>query len=136
MKNEVDAILEDLLSRWHRWRSGYTHTNGYASTSSMFRDTKSPWSAYDRDNDAEASAEQYIMEGVDAAVERLPNERPKEGQLGQMMRLCIQFEARNLATGRVWSTPHLPSGEELVILRIQSRTRLLIELHRGGLIGG
>ena len=129
MKNEIDAITDDLLARWHHWRRGYSEGVGYASTSSMFRDTPPGRSMYGRDADAEDQVERAIMAGVDAAVERVPNEPTP-------WRLCLQFEARNLATGaRVWSSARLPTGDALAIVRIEARTQLLRELHRRGLVG-
>jgi hypothetical protein len=126
MKSEIDAIVDDLLSRWHRWRRREPVATGYAGVCAMFRDTPSPWSAYDRENDAEDTAEEAIMQGVEAAVLRI----------GNPWRLCLQFEARNLAAGAsVWSSPHLPTGEALAVCKIEARTQLIRELHRDGLVG-
>lgn len=126
MKSEIDAIVDDLLARWHRWGRSEPVAAGYAGVSAMFRDTPSAWSAYDRDNEAEDTAEAAIMQGVDAAIQRIENP----------WRLCIQFEARNLSSrAQVWSSKQLPSGEALAVIKIEARSKLLRELHRDGLVG-
>jgi hypothetical protein len=127
MKSDVDSIVDDLLSRWHDWKSGYRFTRGYSSTDGTCKEAKSAWSSYDRDNGvADEWVENSIMAAVDAAIERI--EEPYH--------LCILFDARNLASEyAVWSSPRLPQGEELEILKIESRTRLLRELRKDGVVG-
>lgn len=131
MKSEVDAVLDDLLARWHKWRSGYTLGGGYAGTSSMFRDAPPGRSMYSRDADADDLVEDAIMKGVDAAVERVPNDP-------QPWRLCLQFEGRNLCSrAQVWRSARAdwPAGEALHILRMEARNHLMRELHGRGLVG-
>ena len=127
---EVDAILDDLLTRWHDWKQGYRFAREYGGDAA-FRDAKSEWSAYDRDNGVpEEDYERSQMKAVDRAVERIPNHP-------QAWHTAILFEARNLAAGaQVWSSFRLPqSSEELQVLRLEARTMLLKELRREGLMG-
>lgn len=131
MKNDIDAIVDDLLSRWHSWRSGYTHERGYRGRDATSRDAQSQWTFHDRTNGVyDDHIEAEIMRGVDRAVERIPDQP-------EPLHLVILIEARNLWSGAaVWNSIRLPLGEELDILRIRARSRLLIELQREGCIGG
>lgn len=123
-----DAELNDLLSRWHDYRNGYKHTRGHRSDA-VFRDAGSG-SAWDWLNGAEdARAEQQIMRGVDAAVERVPDE-PRH------WRTAIHFEARNQYLGvSVWTSLRLPQNRaEREVLVLEARNRLLLELRSGGVM--
>lgn len=131
MKNEIDSIVDDLLARWHHWRNGYSHERGYRGTDATCRDAQSQWSFYDRSNGVyDDYIESEIMKGVDRAVDRIPDTpRP--------WHLMILIEARNLASEyAVWSSVRLPTGEELEVLRVEARNKLIVELHREGCIGG
>jgi hypothetical protein len=130
MRNDIDFILDDLLALWHRFADNYTETKGYARASPMFRDTKSNWSPYDRDNNVpEQEAEATLARAIGAALFRVPN-------TPQLWRSVLMFEARTLACGyRVWSSVRLPSGEEYQVLRLEARNKLLVELRRDGVVG-
>lgn len=125
----VDAELNDLLSRWHEYRHGYRAARGHSGANAACRDAGSG-SAWDWLNGAEdARAEQQIMRGVDAAVERVPDE-PRH------WRTAIQFEARNLHSGAaVWLSNRLPRDRgEREVLVLEARNRLLLELRREGVM--
>lgn len=130
MRNDIDVILDDLLALWHRFADNYQGTRGYASASPMFRDTKSNWSPYDRDNNVpEQEAERTLARAIGDALFRVPN-------TPQLWRSVLMFEARTLSIGyRVWSSVRLPTGEEYEVLRLEARNRLLIELKRDGVVG-
>lgn len=131
MKNDIDAIVDDLLSLWQRYADGYDIARGYGQASPMFRDTKSNWSPYDRENGVpEQEAERALAKAVGAALFRVPNSP-------QLWRTVLMFEARNLSGGvTVWNSIRLPHGEEYEVLRIEARNKLLMELQREGCIGG
>jgi hypothetical protein len=70
-----------------------------------------------------------IMQGFDAAIQRIPNEpRP--------WFTALQFEARNLAVRhQVWASPRLPANRgEREVLILEARVRLLRELARDGVL--
>lgn len=127
----VDAVLDDLLSRWHSWRSGYTLTRGFRGRDSTCSEAQSQWTYHDRMNGVyDEHIEQTIMHAVDRAVERIPD-HPRQWHM------VILIEARNLWAGNaVWSMVRLPAGEELEILRMEARNKLAMELRREGCIGG
>lgn len=132
MKNDIDAILDDLLARWHSWRNNYTHERGYRGTDSTCRDAQSQWTFHDRSNGIyDDYIEGEIMKAVDRAVDRIPDEP-------RCWHMMILVEARNLWSGNsVWSSMRLPeSKEELQVLRIEARNKLLMELQREGCMGG
>lgn len=131
-QSDIDAICDDLLSRWHSWRNNYTHERGFRASDATCRDAQSSYHWHDRNNgQVDEHIEREIMKGVDRAVDRIPDEpRP--------WHMMILVEARNLWSGhRVWSSMRLPKDdEELLVLRIEARNRLLMELQREGCIGG
>lgn len=131
MKNDIDGIVDDLLVLWLRFAGGYSLSQGYGSASPMFRDDKSNWSPYDRDNGVtEEAADRDRARAVGMALFRVPN-------MPEMWRTALMIEARNLASGAgVWSSVRLPGGEEYEVLRIEARNKLIVELHREGCIGG
>lgn len=129
MTNDIDAIVDDLLARWHTYRSGYSHAQGYAGRDSTCRDYMTPthWDWRNGAEDDRAEAEQ--MKGFEQAVERVPN-------APQPWNHCLHVEARNLASqAAVWTSARLPVGAELEVLRMEARTMLITQLHRDGLIG-
>jgi hypothetical protein len=133
VKNEIDAICDDLLSRWHSWRNNYTHERGYSASDSTCRDAQSAYHYHDRSNGSvDAQIERQIMEGVDRAIDRIPD-RPRPWHM------LILIEARNLWSGHaVWHSARLPESdtEDFKVLRIEARNKLIVELHREGCVGG
>lgn len=128
--NQLDATVDDLLIRWHGWRDSYRAGRGYGS-GAMFKDAVSAWSSYDRDNGvSEEIVERQVMEAVDRAIDAVPN-------TPHPWHTAIMIEARNLACGAsVWSSARLPrSVQELEVLRIEARNRLVKELERQGCLG-
>lgn len=131
MKNELDSIVDDLLVLWQRYADPYGIARGYAKASPMFKDTKSNWSPYDRDNGvAEEESERVLARAVGEALFRVPNHPT-------MWRSVLMLEARNLSGGfHVWNSIRLPQGEEYEVLRLEARNKLIMELHREGCVGG
>lgn len=124
MTNDSDALLSDLLSRWHRWSISTPPDIGYYKQNATCKFYRASRQHDDtngaRDSDAEAS----VMEAVDFAIE----------QLEQPWRTAVQFNARNLATGiTVWISPRLPADDiERAHLLMHARAKLLILLEFGG----
>jgi hypothetical protein len=129
MKIEIDALLDDWLSRWHEFSSGYRMTRGYSGSDATCRDHRTP-THWDWQNGAEEDrGMKEEMKAFDKAIRRVPNHPER-------WFTCLAFEARNLASAAaVWKSPYLPIGEELAVLRIEARTKLIEELSRDGIIG-
>lgn len=129
MKNEIDHLIDDLLSRWYEYRRGYRLARGYSGAGLTCRNYNTP-THWDWRNGAEDErAEKERMRGVDRAVERIPNE-PRR------WRTAIEFEAMNLHSGAaVWVSPMLPRDRaELEVLRLEARVHLLRQLQREGVV--
>ncbi len=126
MADKLDSILDDLLERWHHFKSGYQLAKGYGSSDATCRDFSTP-THWDWQNGAMDKHEEKVrMQGVDRALTRVPN-------TPEPWNTVLQFEARNLASAAmVWTSPRLPKGEELEILRMEARTRAILELQREG----
>lgn len=125
MKNDTDAILDDLLSRWHNWSKHTADRAGLPGKAPAFGQSLSN-SQFDWENGIEDDyVERRIMQGFDAAMSKISGEQFT----------ALTFEARNLSTGRqVWLSPRLPTGEALQALRQQARATLARELAKDGVI--
>ena len=126
---ELDSQVDDLLSRWHHWRSAYRASRGYASSDATCRQAVSS-GLWDRENGlVDDRAEETTMRAVDHAVERIPN-------TPMAWCTCLQIHARNLCTGHaVWLSPRLPRDKaELQLLLLESRNMLAFRLLDVGVI--
>jgi hypothetical protein len=125
----IDSKVDDLLSRWHHWRSAYRAAQGYASSDATCRQAVSS-GLWDRENGlVDDRAEESAMRAVDNAVERIPN-------TPQPWCTCLQIHARNLYTGHtVWFSPRLPKEkDELALLLLEARNMLARRLIDVGVI--
>lgn len=99
MNNDSQAILDDILSRWHSWAKGYIPIP-VSGADPMFRNAKS---ARGYDSTAEVIEDEITasqMKAVDFQV----------GEMKDPHRSAIYIHARNCYTGRnVWLSPRLPS---------------------------
>ena len=128
-QEELDAKVDDLLSRWHDWREGYRLARGYASSDATCRQAQSN-GLYDRENGAlDDRIEKSIMTAVDKAIDRVPNSP-------MPWNTCLHFHARNLFTGReVWFSTRLPRDhDELHVLLLEARNMLVGHFMDLGLI--
>jgi hypothetical protein len=127
----TDARLDELLVLWLRFYGQDRHQGGYAPASPMFRDTKSNWSPYDRDNGvAENEVDRSRAREIGKALFQVPN-------TPQLWRSVLMLEAHNLsAQVRVWRNCRLPDGEEYEVLRMEARIKFWNELQRLGCLGG
>lgn len=125
MHNDTDAILDDLLSRWHWWSKHTADRAGLPGRAPVFGTSLSN-SQYDWENNVENEMiESRIMRGFDAAISKVP----------QPYFTALSFQARNLVTGRnVWLSPRLPRGEELEVMILEARNLLLKELTKDGVL--
>jgi len=126
---KLDATLDDLLCRWHLWRSAYSLVKGHANTDATCRQAVSS-GLWDRENGVvDERAEDSIMKAVERSVDRIPN-------TPMPWNTCLQFHARNLYTGRsVWFSPSLPRDkDELALLLLEARNMLARRLMDAGVI--
>jgi hypothetical protein len=129
LKTDIDHKLDSLLADWHKYAIRYRLSRGYAGTDATCKDYRAP-GHYDWQNGAtEAKSERIDMETMDDAMGNVPNHPHR-------WRTCLEFQARNLATGfSVWSSPVLPKRrDELEVLQLEARNRLLQQLRRLGVM--
>ena len=129
MPHSDDAILDDLLRRWHAWQrqAGVTvAVRGYAPRALVLGDYRGT-RQYDAENGTlEASLEDRTMRAVETAVRSI--EAP--------WRDAIYEQALNLAVGRqVWRSSRLPptDTERSQVIR-QARRMLMVRLRLSGVM--
>ena len=125
MRNESDAILDDLLSRWHSWAKGFQVCPA-PSADPMFRGVKSGRAWETQYEIAEAQLNDDTMEAIDFQV----------GEMAEPNRSAIYANARNLASRyAVWTSPRLPTDpQERAIVVMGARTDLMRRLLRAGIM--
>lgn len=101
MTNDADAILDDLLARWHAWQQGTHVGRGHADRALVCGDNYRPSRQYDDENGK-------LDDDLDARRSRAVDHAASK--LTDPYRAAIYCNARNLATGRtVWHSPRLPT---------------------------
>lgn len=123
MHNDSNAILDDLLARWHHHCKNYSPVP-VAGCDPMFRNAVSPkgWdSTADIADDTVNSAQ---MKAVDFHV----------GEMKEPYRAAIYITARNCYTGHnVWLSPRLPADrEEREIVILEARNIITRKLMAAG----
>jgi hypothetical protein len=98
---ELDAVLHDLLSRWHHWATCARKVNGFAIVAAGFSQYR-PSAQWDSDNGAaDDMAEHRTMLAVNRCIDDVP----------QPWRTALGVLARNLHLGvNVWHSPRLPAN--------------------------
>ena len=125
MRNDIDSILDSLLSDWHCWCSNFRHV-AQSGSCTMFTDVKSSRQWQDADEVLDNAKHNSTMKAIDFHV----------GELEPMQRTAIQIKARNLVTGvQVWTSARLPldPGERAVIL-MTAKNRLMARLSAAGVM--
>src|ERR1700758_567633 len=99
MHNDSNAILSDLLARWHNWGRNYK-ANQQTPRDPIFRDAKSGRGWDSTDEIIEDELMGSAMEAIDFQVSEMKDPH----------RSAIYVLAKNLATERsVWFHPRLPT---------------------------
>lgn len=125
MHNDADAILDDLLSRFHAWARSYSPVP-VAGADPMFRNAKAG-----RGYDTTAEIiEDELMGSTMKAIEFHVGEMPDPH------RSAIYVLARNLYTGRnVWMSPRLPRDcIERGVIVMEARNQLTRRLISAGVM--
>ena len=128
MQNESDAILDDLLCRWHQWQeSRHRYGRGYPSRDitcgELFRISRQ----YDDGNGAlDESIDHEIMRALDFHV----------GEMPEPWKAAIYANARALVVGAaVWSSPRLPQDRHArAIIVVEARGMLIERLTGAGVM--
>jgi hypothetical protein len=126
MRNDSDAILDDLLIRWWNWRAPIQPARGHGRTALGFEGYRTS-RQYDDENGAlDDEVEAAIMKGVGDEIDRLDS----------MHRTAVYCQARALTLGvLVFTNPRLPRpGAELDALLMLARTSLVQRLLTAGLM--
>jgi hypothetical protein len=125
MRDDSDAILDDLLSRWHSWAKGFK-VCPEPGADPMFRNVKSGrgWDTVGEIIEDELSAS--TMQAIDFEV----------GETPEPHRSALYAHARNLASHHaVWSSPRLPKDPaERALLVLEARTMLMRRMFRAGIM--
>lgn len=108
MRDDTQQLLDNLLAEWHRWAKGFQIVSAHKS-SAMFQGVRSS-RQWDTENEViDGTLHDQTMRAFDFNV----------NELEPVYRTALQFQARNLATGKsVWSSPRLPDD-------LESRAQLL-----------
>lgn len=126
MQNDSDAILDDLLCRWHHWQQEARVGRGFNHTALVAGDYR-PSRQYDDENGAlDAALEERQMCAIDFAVSQMVN--PHQAAI-----YCL---ARALVVGcMVFTSPRLPVDrqEREVIVR-DARAMLTNRLLSAGVL--
>lgn len=121
---ERDAALDDILSRWHHWRSVGGIVKGYADHSLVFGDYRSS-RQYDDENGAlDDALEAARMEQVDFEV----------SELLDPWRSAIHALARSLCTGAaVFHSPRIPPADRARVTA-EGREKIEVRLVSAGVL--
>lgn len=133
MVNDSDAILDDLLSRWHHW-SREKPLNGVDRLDDpAFRDVqnRSGWDSADDIVDAQLNA--VTMRAIDFHVS---GDGRGQGGMPDPYRAAIYILARNCYTGaKVWLSPRLPKDpQERGVIIQEARNMLTRRLMAAGVM--
>lgn len=125
MMNDSDAILDDLLARYHAWAKAFSPVP-VKSADPMFRNVKSGKSWDSTSEVIEDELNGKTMEAVDFHIGEIPDPH----------RAALYILARNCYTGRnVWISPRLPPDPmERGIVILEARTKLTRRLMNAGVM--
>lgn len=125
MRDETRYILDDILTDWHRWGTGWTGVASHGA-SAMFAGFRSS-RQWDGEGDlADGAIHNTKMKAVDFHV----------SEMAPIHRTSLQIQARNLSTGRnVWNSARLPSDiHERAALLADARNILTNRLTGAGVM--
>ena len=125
MRNDIDSILDALLTDWHCWASNFRHVSQSGSCA-MFTDVKSSRQWQDADEVLDNAKHNLTMKALDFHINELePN-----------YRTAIQIKARNLFTGRsVWTSARLPTDPQArAVILMTAKNLLMARLSAAGVM--
>lgn len=111
MQTENDAILDDILSRWHCWAQHMPSEVGWHQVAQGFDQFRASRQYDDQNGALDALQWASVMEAVDFQV----------GEMRDPHRTAVHVMARNLYCGvSVWRSPRLPAD-------VGARAKLMAE---------
>ena len=125
MRNDIDDILNSLLSDWHCWASNFRHVSQSGSCA-MFTDVKSSRQWQDSDELHDNAKHNSTMRSIDFHV----------NELEPSHRTAIQIKARNLCTGvNVWTSARLPADPQArAVILMTAKNLLMARLSAAGVM--
>ena len=125
MRNDIDDILNSLLSDWHCWCSNFRHV-AQSGSCAMFTDVKSSRQWQDADEILDSAKHNSTMKAVDFHV----------NELEPVQRTAIQIKARNLYTGvQVWTSARLPADPQArAVILMTAKNLLMARLSAAGVM--
>lgn len=129
VRQDQGERLEDILSRWHWWRSGYRAERGVGGGGNLTSEYQTPASyldAADADEAVDARIEENTMRKVDFEVEQLP----------ALQQYAIKDLARTLCIGVAsFRNPRIPA-EQRDSITLLARAALTVRLLAAGVLTG
>jgi hypothetical protein len=122
-----DALLDDILARWHGWALGTKVSRGHASRSLVAGDHRGYGLQY------ESQLEQQDVD-LESARCRVVDHQVRE--MAEPWRTAIYQDAKNVYCGlAVWNSPRLSSDPMCIeIIREEARQLLAVRLVAAGVI--
>jgi len=132
MRNDIDNILDSLLTDWHCWASNFKHVSQSGSCA-MFTDVKSSRQWQDADEVMDNAKHNSTMKDVEFAIN---GDKRGEGAMPEPYKTALCFKARNLYTGvNVWTSARLPADpERRTAILMQAKSALMARLSAAGVM--
>ena len=126
MNLATEAILDDILSRWHHWVSHARMVKGFAPRALVCGEFKISRQYDDANGALDSDLEDSAMAAVDFQV----------SEMADPYRTAIHCNARNLSLGlSVWSSPRLPQDRaERAAIVVTARCILSKRLTSAGVL--
>jgi hypothetical protein len=126
MIDDSDAILDDLMCRWHQWGQSARICRGFAPKSLVVGDYRISRQHDDINGALDSDLDASRMKAVDFAV----------GCMLDPYKAAIYAQARALVSGAaVWTSPRLPADPaERAAIVVLARSMLTVRLRSAGVL--
>lgn len=121
---EMEAKLDDILSRWHSWQRGDVLTDGHSGRATVLGDSLTSRQYDDMNGALDAQLEITTMRQVDFEVSEIPDP----------WRSALHALARSLYTGHaVFHSPRIPA-ENRARVSAEAREKITVRLKAAGIM--